>query len=115
MHELSIVLSIVGIAQQQAAAANARTIEEIEIDIGCLSTIEMNAFEFAWQQGVKQTILEQAAKKINRIKGKAICPDCDAVFAIENVYDACPVCSGHLINIIEGKELRVRSLVVAEE
>ncbi|GAB2834427.1 hydrogenase maturation nickel metallochaperone HypA/HybF [Ferruginibacter profundus] len=115
MHELSIVMSIVDIAQQQAAEADATTIEEIEIDIGCLSTIEMNAFEFAWRQGVKQTILEPTLKKINRIKGKATCLDCNAVFAVDNVYDACPVCKGHFINITAGKELRVRSLVVAEE
>ena len=112
MHELSIVMSIVDIAQQHAADANAATIEEIEIDIGCLSTVEMNAFEFAWQQGVKKTILEHAIKKINRIEGKANCSDCDTVFALENMYDACPVCGGHLISITEGKELRVRSLVV---
>ena len=112
MHELSIVMSIVDIAQQQAAQANAKTIEEIEMDIGCLSTIEMNAFEFAWHQGVKQTMLEHAIKTINRIKGKASCSDCDTEFALENMYDACPVCGGHLINITEGKELRVKSLVV---
>lgn len=112
MHELSIVMSIVDIAQQQAAEVNATTIESIEMDIGCLSTIEMNAFEFAWRQGIKQTILENAVKKINRIKGEANCTDCDTVFALENVYDACPVCGGHLIHITQGKELRVKSLVV---
>jgi hydrogenase nickel incorporation protein HypA/HybF len=112
MHELSIVMSIVDIAQQQAAAANAHAIEEIEMDIGCLSTIEMNAFEFAWRQGIKQTILQNAIKKINRIKGKANCTDCDTEFALENVYDACPVCGGHFIHITQGKELRVKSLVV---
>ncbi len=112
MHELSIVMSIVDIAQQHAADANAAVVEEIEIDIGCLSTVEMNAFEFAWQQGVKQTILEHAVKKVNRIKGKAGCPDCDKEFELENMYDGCPACGGHLINILQGKELRVKSLVV---
>ena len=113
MHELSIVMGIVGIAEQEAAKADAAIIEEIEIDIGCLSTIEMNAFEFAWQQAVKQTVLERTVKKINRIKGKAICLDCDAAFDLENLYDACPVCKRHLIQIIEGKELRVKSLIVS--
>jgi hydrogenase nickel incorporation protein HypA/HybF len=113
MHELSIVMGIVDIAEQEAAKADAAIIEEIEIDIGCLSTIEMNAFEFAWQQAVKQTVLEKTVKKINRIKGKAICLDCDASFALENLYDACPVCKRHLIQIIEGKELRVKSLIVS--
>jgi hydrogenase nickel incorporation protein HypA/HybF len=113
MHELSIVMSIVDIAQQQAEKADAVMIDEIEMDIGCLTTIEMNAFEFAWKQGVKQTMLESAVKKINRIKGKAKCLDCEALFPLENVYDACPVCGEHLIDIIEGKELRVKSLLVS--
>jgi hydrogenase nickel incorporation protein HypA/HybF len=115
MHELSIVLSIIEIASKEATKENASTIEEIEIDIGCLSTIEMNAFEFAWQQAVKQTILENTVKKINRIKGKAICLDCEASFELENLYDSCPVCGEHFINITEGKELRVRSLIVSGE
>jgi hydrogenase nickel incorporation protein HypA/HybF len=113
MHELSIVMSIVDIATQHAEQAGATAIDEIEMDIGCLSTVEMNAFEFAWSQAVKETILEGAVKKINRIKGKAQCIDCDAIFAVENLYDACPECGEHFLNIMEGKELRVKYLVVS--
>ena len=113
MHELSIVMSIIGIAEEQVKQACATVIEEIEIDVGELSTIEMNAFDFAWSQGVKQTILEKTTKKINRIRGKALCADCDAVFPVEHLYDPCPICGRHLINIIEGKELRIKSLVVS--
>ena len=115
MHELSIVLSIIDIAQQQVDQANAAIIDEIEMDIGCLSTVEIDAFEFAWNQAVKDTILEGAVKKINRIKGKARCKDCDGIFVIENLYDACPQCGKHLLLILEGKELRVKSLVVSGE
>lgn len=113
MHELSIVMSIVDIAQQQAEKASAAIIDEIEIDIGCLTTIQIDAFDFAWNQGVKQTILEGAERRINRIKGKAKCLDCATYFPIENLYDSCPDCKGHLIDIIEGKELRVKSLIVS--
>lgn len=113
MHELSIVMGIIDIAQQEAVKANASIIDEIEIDIGCLSTIEMNAFDFAWSQAVKQTVLERTVKKINRVKGAAICMDCDATFAMENLYDGCPVCGKHLVSILSGKELRVKSLVVS--
>ena len=113
MHELSIVMSIIDIAQTQAEQSNAAVIDEIEIDIGCLSTIEMNAFEFAWRQGVKHTMLEGAIKKINRIKGKAKCTGCSALFPLDNIYDACPACGEQFINILAGKELRVKSLVVS--
>ena len=106
-------MSIIDIAQQQAKSADAETIDEIEIDIGCLSTVQMEAFDFAWEQAVKETILDNAIKKINRIKGKARCLDCDASFPLENIYDACPKCGQHLIDIVEGKELRVKSLIVS--
>ena len=59
MHELSIVMSIVDIVNQQAEASNASIVEKIEMDIGCLTTVEMNAFEFAWQQAVRDTSLEK--------------------------------------------------------
>ncbi len=112
MHELSIVTGIVNIAVEQAAKADALTIEEIVLDIGCLSTIEMNAFEFAWKQAVRNTILQKARKKIRRIPGIARCLECEQDFSLRHVFDPCPVCGRHLITILQGKELRVRSLVV---
>jgi hydrogenase nickel incorporation protein HypA/HybF len=113
MHELSIVMSIIDIAEAQARQANASHIDEIELDIGTLSGIEFGALEFAWTEGVRKTILENAVKKINRIEASATCSDCGKIFPIENFYDACPKCGGHLISITKGKELRVRSLVVS--
>ena len=113
MHELSIVMGIIEIAERQANAANATVVDEVELDIGTLSGIEMGALEFAWKQAVRETMLEHAVKKINRIAAKAKCVDCDTEFAIENYYDACPVCGEHLINIIQGKELRVKTLLVS--
>ena len=113
MHELSIVMSIIAIAQQQAMDAAAVTIDEIELDIGTMSGIEMDSFDFAWNQAIKSSVLEHALRKINRIEARARCLDCSAEFAIQNYYDACPVCGEHLLNILSGKELRVKSLVVS--
>ena len=113
MHELSIVMSIIQIAEQQAKAANARLIDEIELDIGTMSGIDMESMDFSWEQAVKQTMLQNAVRKINSIEAKAKCLDCDTEFAIEKYYDACPVCGEHLLDILQGKELRVKSLTVS--
>lgn len=113
MHELSIVLGIVDIAREYAEREHATAVDEIEIDIGCLSTVEMQAFESAWKQGVRHTVLEAAVKTINRIPGEACCSRCDQHFPIENAYDACPACGEHFIVITKGKELRVRALAVS--
>lgn len=113
MHELSIVMSIVDIAREYAEREQATTVDEIEIDIGCLSTVEMQAFDAAWKQGVCNTVLDGALKTINRIQGEACCSRCDEIFPIDNAYDACPACGEHFIVITKGKELRVRSLAVS--
>lgn len=114
MHELSIVMNIISIAEQEAAKSNAANIEEIEMEIGELSGIEMAAFDFAWEQAVKGTLLEQAVKNINRIEGRGVCIDCNANFAMHQLYEPCPVCGEHFITIEKGKELRVKSLVITE-
>lgn len=114
MHELSIVMSIVDLASKEAVKHHARAIEEIELEIGCLTGIEMDSFEFAWKQGVKRTILENALRRVNRIEGKAQCLDCGCIFYMEHLYDSCPDCNSHLAEIISGKELKVKSLVLPD-
>lgn len=114
MHELSIAMSIVDLAAEQAAKHNAWAIEEIELDIGCLSGIEMDSFDFAWKQAIRRTILENAIRKVNRIEGKAHCLECGCFFTIQHLYDSCPDCNSHFMEIISGKELKVKSLVLPD-
>jgi hydrogenase nickel incorporation protein HypA/HybF len=113
MHELSIVMSIIEIAEQQIKKEHAGSVDEIELDIGELSGIESQAFDFAWQQAIKDTVLCNAERVINKIPGEGLCMECDAVFPVHQLYDACPVCGKHFISIRKGKELRVKSLVVS--
>ena len=112
MHELSIVMSILDIADKESERNHASGIEEIELDIGELSGIDLNAFDFAWQQAIKSTKLENAARKINHVEGEGKCMDCETDFMMHNLYDSCPNCGDHFINIQKGKELRVRSLTI---
>jgi hydrogenase nickel incorporation protein HypA/HybF len=114
MHELSIVMGIVAIAEDQARREGAAAIEEIELEIGYLTTIEMNAFEAAWKQAVKATLLEHSVKMIRRTPGRAACLECGELFPLKELYDACPQCGSHFLNITQGKELRVRSLVISD-
>jgi hydrogenase nickel incorporation protein HypA/HybF len=112
MHELSIVMSILDIAEKESAKNNAVHIDEIELEIGELSGIDMPAFDFAWQQAVKSTKLETAAKIVTHIPGEGLCMDCKTVFPMHHLYKPCPVCGDHFITIVKGKELRVKSLVI---
>ncbi|MDG1729168.1 MAG: hydrogenase maturation nickel metallochaperone HypA [Algibacter sp.] len=114
MHELSIAMGIVDIAEKETAKAKANKVESIELEIGTLSGIEVDALEFVWTLAVEGTVLEHASKKIHIIKGEAKCSGCNTIFELKQVYDACPNCNSFLKAIIKGKELIVKALEVLQ-
>jgi len=112
MHELSIVLGIVDIAEKECKKASAKLVDSIDLQIGRLSGVEPDALSFAWPAGVKDTSLKDASLHIDWIDGKAKCLECGHTFPLDNLYLSCPKCDSYFKDIIEGKELRVKSLTV---
>ena len=112
MHELSIAMGIVKIAEEETKKASASAVSKIELTIGALSGVELEALNFVWSAAVKDTVLEGAELTIDHIQGKAKCMDCDSCFDVENIYDNCPKCGSYLKVITQGKELKVKALEV---
>lgn len=112
MHELSIALGIVKIAEDESRKASARTVKSIELEIGSMAGIEMDSLDFAWPVAVKDTVLEHANRKIDLIPAKAKCLECQTEFNLEHTFDACPSCKSYFKDIFQGKELRVKALEV---
>jgi hydrogenase nickel incorporation protein HypA/HybF len=112
MHELSIVGNIIEIAENEARKALAERITELEMDIGTVSGIESDALNFAFESVKPKTMLKNAEIKINIIQAKAVCSDCRHVFETENVYTLCPVCDSFKTEIIQGKEIKIKSILV---
>ena len=113
MHELSIVQNILEIASQEMKKAKAEKVDQIDLDIGMLSGIEMDAFLFAWDACLSNTIMATTKRNINRIPAIAKCSACSHVFETEDYFAQCPDCGEYLTTLIQGKELKVRSLVVS--
>jgi hydrogenase nickel incorporation protein HypA/HybF len=110
MHELSIALGIVNVAEAETAKANMDRVEHIELEIGALAGIEMEALDFVWPSAVKGTVLEEAVKKITIVQGEAQCQQCQSNFRLKYLHETCPACGSYLKTITKGKELLVKSL-----
>ena len=112
MHELSIALSIVKIAEDETKKANAKKVTKIELEIGVLAGIEVDCLNFVWSSAVENTVLKTAEKIIYIVEGIGKCIDCDTEFCMDNIYDCCPKCGSNFKGIIKGKEMKVKSLEV---
>lgn len=115
MHEFSIAMSIVEIAETEAKKANAKAITELVLDVGTMSGIEFFALDTALEMAIKNTLLDKAKVTVNKIQAKAKCTDCQNKFEISQVYDACPECGSLYHELLGGKELQIKSLVVDVE
>ena len=112
MHEMSIALSIIDLATSEAQKGNAQKIVEVELDIGTISGIEIQALNFAMEIAVKDTLLESARIKINRIEAISECMECGEFFNSELTFSQCPECKALNTRVIKGREMQVKSLLV---
>lgn len=115
MHELSIAISIVDIAAKRAEAALALAVSQVELDIGTMSGIEYESLEFALTVAKKDTLLEGTKFKINKIEPLCQCLSCDNLYTPHGVFSQCPECQDQNIDIIKGKELQIKSILVEQK
>ena len=112
MHELSVVSSILKTAEDEVLKVNGRFVSEIFMEIGQISGIELSSLHFVWPQVVQNTVLERAKISINIPEGKARCLECENIFTIDKLYDSCPDCNSPFKEIIGGKEMKIKKLII---
>jgi hydrogenase nickel incorporation protein HypA/HybF len=112
MHEFSLALNIIDIASETASQANADTISSVEIEVGSLSGVIIEALEFALDTAKENTILKSSEIHITSLPAEAICRQCKKEFVPESFYAPCPQCGSFNFDIIRGKELKVKSITV---
>lgn len=112
MHEFSIARSIVDIAEEAVASKQAKAVEQIVLDIGQLSGIELDALLFVWDAATRSSVLEGAKRVINTVPGKARCLECKGIFQTAELMDTCPECGSYFFDVLQGKELQVKSLTL---
>lgn len=112
MHEMSIVAGILNIVEEQARAAEAKVINSIELEIGQLAGIEIDSLEFCFETARKGTMAENAELVIQDIPGRGHCPDCEKDVDVDFHMAVCPLCGQALLDVFQGRELRVKSINV---
>lgn len=112
MHEFSLCEGII----KQIALANQSNLSDIEgvvVEIGALANVDIESLCF-WFPIVAATEHAQQIKlTVNRIKGLALCNNCQNQFELNNFYDQCSKC-GEFANytLISGSELIVKSFIL---
>jgi len=112
MHEMSIVTGILRIVEDQARAAEAKVINSIELEIGQLAGIELESLKFCFEVARRDTMADGAELVIRDIPGLGHCPRCEKDVPVEFHLAVCRECDQALVDVFQGRELRVKSINV---
>ncbi len=112
MHEVSIALSILKIAEDELAKNPGRAISRIHLQIGVLSGVVADSLLFALEVSQSDGVLKHAEIVLDPIKALAQCPECNHEFEVEDYFGVCPQCENSRYDIISGRDLIIKSITL---
>jgi hydrogenase nickel incorporation protein HypA/HybF len=115
MHELSIAISMIEMASAQAARLGGAQIEAIHLRLGPLAGVVKEALLFSYEIACQDTPLAGSRLVIEEAPVIIFCHQCqrqEPLLSLENF--ACPQCHTPSSDIIQGRELEIIALEIAE-
>lgn len=115
MHELSIALSIVDVAAEQADRLGVRVVA-VRLRLGPLSGVVREALLGSWELAREGTpALAEAALEIEDVPLVVYCSACAGERRPASMQHlCCPVCGAPTPSIVSGRELEVSALEVVD-
>jgi hydrogenase nickel incorporation protein HypA/HybF len=114
MHELSIAMSIVELAQEETERRGGR-ISAVHLKLGALSGVAKEALLSSYEMACEDTCLEGSRLIFEDVPVIVFCPHCQAQRSLSSMqWFCCPECGTPTPEIVQGKELEVVALEMLE-
>ena len=114
MHELSIAMSIIDVAQEEAAQRRVK-VTAVHIKVGALSGVVADALLGSYEMASNDTPLAGSKLIIEEVPAMILCQKCGAAKPVSSIqWFCCADCGSPGHEIVQGKELQVTALEVAE-
>ncbi|HUW92631.1 MAG TPA: hydrogenase maturation nickel metallochaperone HypA [Bacteroidales bacterium] len=110
MHELRIAEDLTAIVLETAEREHLVRVTRVNISFGQMIQIVPDIFEFAFREIVCNTIARDAELVIEIVPVKMKCLNCGYEFHVRENLFACHNCSSTDLEIINGKELFIKSI-----
>jgi hydrogenase nickel incorporation protein HypA/HybF len=115
MHELSVAMSIIEIAQEESAAHKDARVLAVHLRLGPLCGVVKDALLSSYTMACAATPLEGSQLLIEEVPVEIFCPNCQKRQPVPSIQSmTCPDCGALSPEILRGRELEVIALELAE-
>jgi hydrogenase nickel incorporation protein HypA/HybF len=115
MHELSIAMSIVEMAEEEAQLRGNVQIQAVHLRLGKLSGVVKDALLSSYEMACETTVLEGSRLVIEEIPVEIFCSKCQLQRPVHSIqFFCCAECGTPSAEVVRGKELEVFALEIKE-
>jgi len=115
VHELSIAMSIVEGASQEASSRGNVQIHAVHLKLGVLSGVVKEALLFSYDIACEGTPLEGSTLVIEEVPAVVYCSQCDSEKTLPSIQlFCCPTCGTLTGDLVSGRELELVGLEISE-
>ena len=115
MHELSIALSIIEGASQEALNRGGAHVHAVHLKLGALSGVVKDALLFSYDIACAGTLLEGSKLVIEYVPVVVYCAMCDGEKTLESIQRfCCPTCGALTPDVVSGRKLELVGLEITE-
>ena len=107
---MSLAESVRGIVEDAATAQGAKRVTTVVLEIGELSSVEVEALRFCLEVVLRESLADGTAIEIRHVAGVGRCLTCDRSVPLAQRYDPCPHCGGYQVRPTGGTEMRVKEI-----
>ena len=115
VHELSIAVSIVELAEEESARRGGARITAVHLKLGALSGVVKEALLLSYEMACEGTTLQGSHLIVEDAPVVVFCPKCQTQRPLQSVQSfCCPECSTPTSQIVQGNELELVALEIEE-
>ncbi len=115
MHELSIAISLIEAAAEEAAKHHASSVAAVHLRLGALSGVVKDALLFSYGLAAEGTPLEGSQLIVEEVPVIVFCAVCRERRPIRSMQSfCCATCDTPATEIVQGRELEVVGLEINE-
>jgi hydrogenase nickel incorporation protein HypA/HybF len=115
MHELSIAMSIVEGASQEASNRGAAQVHAVHLKLGPLSGVVKDALLFSYGLACEGTLLEGSELVIEEVPVVVYCNTCETEKTLGSIqHFCCPTCGTMTADLVSGRELELVAIEITD-
>ena len=115
MHELAIAQRLIDTASAALPSAARGPIMTVKVQLGALAGLSKDELIFGFQVVATDTPFAAAALEIEELPAVIHCSHCNTNYGVADLAAGyCPVCDSADVQVVQGKELTLRSIEISD-